>query len=166
LSYIVPKIKDSTNFILTDAYINVASTFCSISPLAYQLILRRSCLGVCKENAQIWKVSNNNKLSWLWCHFLWKTKLVTKTIFFIVYLRRELGSLNLYHNIQSVKEDVFKRENIHLNLRFARLLEHIFSIPLWTLSKAVIACFKHSLSSWSSLFSSNCYKNQKDNLNP
>lgn len=107
------------------------------------------------------RFSNNNKFSWLWCHFLWKTKL----IFSIVYLKRELGSLNLYHNIQGEKEHYKKSENIHLSLRFARLLEHIFSIPLWTLSKAVIACFKHSLSSWSSLFSSNCYKIKMTNLN-
>lgn len=107
--------------------------------------------------------SNNNKFSWLWCHFLWKTKLVTKSIFFIVYLRRDQRSLNLYHSIKGEKEDYLKKsENIHLSLRFARLLEHIFSIPLWTLSKAVIACFKHSLSSWSSLFSSNCCKVKND----
>lgn len=49
-----------TNFTLTennDADINLPKTFCSVSPLAYPLILRRSRLGVSKENAQIWKVS-------------------------------------------------------------------------------------------------------------
>lgn len=131
-------------------------------PVDSQEILSGSMQGKCTNMKGF---SNNNKFSWLWCHFLWKTKLVTKTIFFIVYLRRELGSLNLYHYIQGEKEDILKSGNIHLSLRFARLLEHIFSIPLWTLSKAVIACFKHSLSSWSSLFSSNCCKTKRTNLN-
>lgn len=48
----------------------------------------------------------------------------------------------------------------YLSLLLARLREQILSMLLCRLRRAVIACFRHSLSSSSWLFSSSCYRDR------